>query len=218
VIAEAVAFLGAGPVLAQPATIRYVTSAEQVGSGGPIRTLGPGESDLRQLTWMPSSEDLAVLERKFDRSESRWYKYDMRSGKRVLLWGNGGPPGLVELAWPSVKTDAGNTSDSAMPSAPARVAGILRRGGLRHLVLLNSATGLVTDTLSTATRLSFPVWMPGGEEVACLSLYEGGQELQMPCGTSGPSWAKQVYGPYAFSHNGENLYYAKPNDRGRLNV
>jgi len=185
-------------------------------SGGPSRRLGPGVSDLRQLVWMGRSDALAVLERSFDRATSIWYRYDTNTGERQTLWRSSSwpgdqPEGLTDLAWQTRYESSADAPISENTSPPMGVAGVIQSSGGTHVILIDTATGSVSDTLASGPRLSFPAWMPD-DGVACLSLIGRSQSLQMPCGTKSPEWAQEVYGPVAYSRDGSTLYFATPDE------
>jgi hypothetical protein len=171
-------------------------------AGGPVSRLGAGQHDLRQIAWMGNSRELAVLQRTFDRGAQAWSRYDRETGLHQSLWPAGAQL-FSELSWRM--SPAGQ---------PKQVAGIIR-GAPDQLVLIDSESGAVTDTLATAARITNPTWMPDGQ-VACLVRDGHAPELQMPCGQEAPAWARAVYGPVAF-HDG-HLFYAKTDDAGRLDI
>jgi len=224
------------PAATDAAILRYVTSARQVGpvayrdplgaispdgallaytndryvnivatSGGAVRQIGAGRSDLRYLTWMGNSRHLAVQERAFDRSGSLWFRYDVSTGERTPLWPDHPETGSInQLSW---------SSDGSA------VVGAAREDGASRIVRLDPAIGEVTEVIAEGPRLSFPAWTPDGG-VACLSLDGRSQELQLTCGQPAeqPGWSRDVYGRFAFSADGQTLYYGSPNPRGRLDL
>jgi Tol biopolymer transport system component len=221
------------PETPSPPSLRFVTAVEQVGpvayrdplgavspdgrwlaytqdrivevipaSGGPVLRTGPGTHDLRKILWMGNSSSLAVLERTFDRGSQAWYTYDRSTGQREALWPSADGV-FSELVWRA------NGGDQ-----PAEVAGVIR-GTPDSLVSIDPVSGGIIETLATGTRLTNPAWMPDGS-VACLERSADVPELQMPCGTVAPDWARSVYGPVAF-HEG-HVFFAKTDDAGRLDI
>ena len=177
--------------------------------GGEVRSLGLAPSQVRYLTWHPASGHLLVHERSFDRHRQGWFVYDVASGSKETLWGGRQSAdlpslsSLLELTW--------------APDGQSVVGAVRDAGGSR--VWRISAEGDAGEIVGEGRRLSYPVVSPSGE-VACIERDTGVQSLRYPCAGGPVSWLEdhQPYGHMAFSPDGDQLYYAAPDERGALEL
>ena len=179
-------------------------------TGGGKRILGPAPSQVRYLTWLPGSRQLAVHERNFDRATQTWNLYDLATGQSSLLWGDGIPDAegaprateLYELNW--------NRDGS-------RIAGVRRTGG-RSEVWSFKGDGSEATLVTTGAQLSFPVWTADGR-IACLRRSAEGQFLHLPADSAHRLFDdREVYGHVAFTEGDASVIFATPNDVGVLEL
>lgn len=163
--------------------------------GGPLRELEPLSLDIREIAWFPDSTRLAVPDRTTGGTGARWYVYDLGAGGRKPLWPNSPAISQVSL---------GNDGSAV---------GVVRSSEGYDLVR-RDAEGRDTQLASSAERIEFPV--PRGGGVSCVV----GQRLSRDCGAASPKAAlhRKVYGPFAYSPDGETIYFASPNERDTLDL
>lgn len=181
--------------------------------GGPVHALGTLESQVRYLIWLPDSRRIAAFEGGRGVPRRRWVVFDLE-GKPEELW-----PGkkLEATARGSTRAiDAGDLNDLVWSPDGAKVAGVARTETGSQLWIVDADRGEGTY-LDSDARLSYPAFAPGGE-IACLAYAGGRQVLELPCGESPRASSPEAYGPVAFSHDGADIYYASPNERGFLDL
>lgn len=170
-------------------------------NGGPRLELPPSDRLKPWIAWLPDSAQLAVQEQKSP-GVTESFIVDIPSGRRRALWKPDAPVNrMSQLAWsPDGKRIAGIVSGSEL-----WVAGI---------------DGVDPRVTKNGTRLSFPAWLPDGQQAACLSGAEGRFRVVAPCGeTNAPPLSdRDAYGPFAFTPDGKTLYFGALNDRGTLDL
>lgn len=183
--------------------------------GGPVRELGTGANRVAALAWFPGSQQLAAREQDMDRTTSDWYRYDVGSGDRQLLWpqrrsfrlaDDDGKAALeraelLELAW---RAD-GN-----------RVAGVAQRQG-RYELWTYGADGTADSSIDIGW-VSSPRWLPDGR-LACLVGSRAASRLRLDClsPSTEPGVEPAAFGGLAVTADGAVLY-GSPNERGFLDL
>lgn len=174
--------------------------------GGAVQVIGHGRSSIRFLTWLPDSRRLAVRERLFDRSRQEWWIYDRVGSTREPLW-----PTRIDV--PDLLT-----LDMLAWSPDGRSVAAISGTGDESTVWLIDADGRNPQEYASKERLSFPAWSPDGR-LGCLSYEDNRQVVYFPCDASSPLFIDQeVYGPFAFSPDGDHLYYGTPAEKGFLDL
>jgi len=170
--------------------------------GGPVIELPPSNANIRHLVWLPDNQTIAV-----DSGDprSRWWSYDVATGKRRPLW-----PASAH-AIPFAKLEQLTWSADGR-----KVAGVVHTAGGTELWIFN-ADGTNGQMSASPASLSFPVWAPDNR-LACLSFSEGRQTLSFPCGVKSSEPSIEAYGPVAFSPDGERIYLGVPNPEGTLDL
>ncbi len=183
--------------------------------GGPVTELGPGINRVTDLAWLPDSRRLAARERVFDRSASHWFVYDVATGERTPLW-----PDKTHLqgTLDATQVDIGQLQHLAWSPDGSSVAGVVSTSTGSQLWILD-ANGENGRVRTSDKRLTFPVWRPDGQGVACLAMSGERQGIDLSCtGREAGADDHDAYGPLAFSPDGQHLYFAAPNDRGTLDL
>jgi Tol biopolymer transport system component len=163
--------------------------------GGPVHTIGPMDSSIRYLAWLPDSRHVAVQERVTDTDEPRWLLLDTSTssrepllpGKKRLqgkLIGSGGKPGdLIEVELGRLRHLVWSPNGSSVAVIAASESG--------WQLWTFSSDGGIARVVESNKRLSFPTWTADGKSVACLSYAEGRQYVIFE--SSGPPGTKGLY-------------------------
>lgn len=165
-----------------------------IGGGAPI-TLAPGERQIRYLAWKGNDEVVA----EDATGSARWWSYRIGGAGRQPLW----DPKLA-YTFATIVFSADGRSAAALA--------VMQRGP--DLVRL-TADGTVVDRQPLKTRVAFPAFRTE-REIACIIQ----ARLTSPCGSS--PWQfdinHEVYGPLAFSPDGNTVYFSSANDRGMVEL
>jgi Tol biopolymer transport system component len=161
-----------------------------VGGGSPV-TLAAGEGQIRYLTWIDST---AILAEDLTPS-ARWWVYRIGQDGRTPFQGNTAGD-LRQVAW-------GARDKAAALQFTATGAQLV------HL----STVGRVT--FSIPGRVAWPAVAPDGR-VGCVV----NGRVSFPCGSAALALDvdRDVYGPIAFSPDGNIVYFSSPNDRGMVEL
>ena len=161
--------------------------------GGTTLTLGAGEGQIRYLTWMTNS----IIVAEDVTPSGRWWTYEIGEGERRPLWGATANE-LRQLTW------SRNSRTAAAVQFTADGAQLVRISG--------SDPGAAERIKG---RPSWPAFRTD-REIACIIE----ARLTSPCGS--PPWKfdvnRDVYGPIAFSPDGNTVYFSSPNDRGMVEL
>lgn len=165
-----------------------------IGGGVPV-TLPPGERQIRYLAWKGNDQ---IVAEDMTRT-ARWWSYRIGGADRTPLW----DPKLA-YTFAQVTFSADGRSAAALAFMQAGP----------ELVRL-TADGVVAERTRLVGRVSFPTFRTTGE-IACVI----NSRLSSPCGAAPliASGTRDVYGPIAFSPNGNTIYYASPNQRGMVEL
>jgi len=188
--------------------------------GGPVREFAPVNRDIRYIAWHPNSKNLAIPDRGHASEATRWFVYNIETRQKDPLW-----PGVSDISGVDLTTGERLTVPLSelqyltWSQNGKSVAGIARAQEGTALWTM-SADGGDARVQMFSGRLSYPVFHPTNEQLACLSLNEARQRLVVDCTdpTSALPEDQDVYGPVAFSPDGDFVYYAMPNDRGTLDL
>ena len=185
--------------------------------GGPMTELGPGINRITDLAWLPDSRHLAARERLFDRSASHWFVYDVVTGERTPLWPDKTRlQGTLDTA--QIDIDTGQLQHLAWSPDGPFVAGVVSDPSGSQLWILE-ADGEDGRVRASDKRLTYPVWRPDGQGIACLVMSGKKQWVDRSCtGREAGADEQEAYGPLAFSPDGQHLYFAAPNDQGTLDL
>jgi len=172
--------------------------------GGPVRTLEPLRRDTRYLSWLPDSRSIVAADRGVGTEPTVWYRYDLETGERDESWLPFSPSDLRDLAF---------SPDGISFAVVERT-----RDGSR--LWQSDMNGQNRRQTSSPQRLSHIAFRPQSDSIACLTLVDGVQRLNLTCNADSPTWleGQEVYGPVAFSPDGGTLYYASPNQNGFLDL
>lgn len=185
--------------------------------GGPVTALGPGVNRIIDLAWTPDSKRLAARERVLDRSAAYWFVYDVATGERAPLWANKTRLHAT-LNAAQIDIDTGDLQHLAWSPEGDSVAGVVHTATGSQLWILGAASGN-GRVRGSNKRLTYPAWRPDGQGVACLVMADGRQGVDLSCtGRAAQADDQEAYGPFAFSPDGQHLYFAAPNDQGALDL
>jgi Tol biopolymer transport system component len=163
-----------------------------IGGGAPI-TLAPGEGQVRYLTWFSNSivaaEDVTAT--------GRWWTYRIGEQGRQPLWGTTANE-LRQLTW---RPDGRTAAAIQFTSKGAELVKV----GPVDVWTVGRIEG----------RPSWPAIRPNGL-VSCVI----NARLSVPCGDAPLKLDvdRDVYGPIAFSPDGNTVYFSSPNDRGMVEL
>jgi Tol biopolymer transport system component len=182
--------------------------------GGLRIELMPSDRLKSWIAWLPDSSQLVVHERSLP-GTNQWFLVDIKSGQRRPLWTAG-----QILTSSSLRTSADSLSQLAWSADGKRIAGIVSRTDGSRELWTTTADGRSSQALVSKMEISFPVWLPDREQVACLQGKEGRFQIVSPCGepTAQVLSDRNAYGPFAFSPNGKRLYFAALNEQGTLDL
>jgi Tol biopolymer transport system component len=165
-----------------------------IGGGSPV-TLSPGEGQIRYLAWKGNDEIVAE-----DRTPAaRWWSYRIGDADRKVLWE---PKSAATLSYITFSPDARS----------AAAIGFLDTGpGLVRL----DAGGTVLGRTRLTGRTSFPAFRTNNEIACVIDL-----KVTTPCGGAAVivMGGREVYGPIAFSPDGNTLYFSSANERGSVDL
>jgi len=170
-------------------------------AGGVPQTLPAGEGQIRYLAWADNTTLIAE-----DTGASvRWQSYHLAAdgGARQPLWGGRDVNHLRQPAW----------------SADGKSVVALATGKEGAELWRISADGATRERTPLSGRPSSPAWTRSGE-VACISNEGGRPRLSIPCGAPPLRFDPDldVFGPIAFSRDGNEVYFASPNDQGMVEL
>ncbi len=235
VVGALVALLWARPAavpLEDPPRLSYITTAHQLGvvgyrdpvgvispdatrlaytegrhirvvpiGGGVPQTLPAGDGQIRYLTWA----DQQTLVAEDTGAAVRWQSYRLSPAgvTRQPLWGGKDVNHLRQPAW----------------SKDGKRVVALATGTDGPELWRISADGATRERTALTGRPSSPAWTPAGE-VACVSNDGARPRLAIPCGAPPLRFDPDldVIGPLAFSANGQQVFFASPNDRGMVDL
>jgi Tol biopolymer transport system component len=162
--------------------------------GGPVQELEPLGLDVREIAWLPDSKHLAIPDRAWGGMGARWYVYDLE-GNRKPLWPDA--PQISQLSW---------MSDGS-------VLGVVRWGD-GFSVVRRDADGRDQTVGSSRDRLTQP--LAHGSRISCIA----GLRFRRDCADADSRSVvdRDVYGPFAYSPDGEVLYFASPNENDTLDL
>jgi Tol biopolymer transport system component len=204
-------------------------------AGGPVVELGRAEGRFTALTWHPNSRHVVAREQSFDRGSHRWYSFDALTGSSEPLFADDlkiktgrvqrlvqtpGGGNQLTVIQTSFSTKAEELRELTWSPNGQRVAG-LRPKGKRTEVWVFDADGGDAAAREIEDAVNNVVWHADNSDVACLTRAkrEIHTQLQFSCGgTVTGGFSPVAYGPFAFSTNGQRLYYAAPNERGTLDL
>ena len=190
--------------------------------GGVARTYGTGERQPRDFAWLPDSRAFIVEERTYDRSRSEWFRYDLNTGVRTRYLED------FEVQAQPLPADTlarfldmhGLTNHRPGPAMSQGLA--VERAAPQRLwfwrrdSLYNGADmGELEGRVLAATRV------PEGS-VSCLVEQESGPPLlRLNCfgpNRTGLDQIDNVYGDFAWAPDGSEVYFARPDARGVLQL
>jgi Tol biopolymer transport system component len=160
--------------------------------GGSVRELEPLGLDVREIAWLPDSRRLAIPDRASGGTASRWYVYDLDGGRKPL-WPDA--PEISQLSW----------------SADGTVLGVARMRTGGFALVRRDAQGSDTPLAASSERMSHPTDRSGGV------VYLAGQRLRRDHAPRNVI-DRDVFGPFAYSPEGEILYFSSPNENDTLDL
>lgn len=192
----------------------------QLVDGGPVLEFEPLKRDIRYIAWLPDSRHVAIPDRSHASEPTRWFVYSIGNRQNARLW-----PGLTAI----VATDAETGEERSVSISELQqltwspdgdtVVGLQQSRDGTSLWTMN-AEGGEAHVQSFDAHLSYPVLHGRDNRIACLHLGNSIQRLRIDCADGTSAWPddREVYGPVAFSGNGDTVYYATPDDRGTLDL
>ncbi len=186
--------------------------------GGPVREFEPLKRDIRYIAWLPGSDRVAILDRRYASEAARWFVFNINNRQKQHLW-----PNVAEIF--GIETVSGNQHSVALSdlqyltwsSDGKKVAGIARLDEGSALWSMN-VDGSDAQVQLFDERLRYPAFHPGDNKLACLSFTDAAPGLHLNCASAEQSIDADVYGPVAFSPGGDTVFYATPNEHGTLDL
>ena len=165
-----------------------------IGGGAPL-TLAPGDGQIRYLAWKGNDEIVA----EDATPDGRWWRYRIGEPGRQELWNRRLADEPRQVAF----------------SADGRWAAalVLTKAGPELSRL--GEDGAKPQIMRLQGRVSFPVFRSDGQ-IACIV----NARLSIPCGAAPLNLDRDrdVYGPIAFSADGNTVYFSSPTDRGMVEL
>lgn len=170
-------------------------------AGGVPQTLPAGEGQIRYLAW--AGNQMLVAED--TGAPIRWQTYTFSADGvvRKPLWDGKDVNHLRQPAW----------------SADTKSVVALATGKEGAELWRISADGVTRERTLLAARPSSPAWTPSGD-VACITNQGGPPRLSIPCGAPALRFDPDldVIGPLGFSLDGQQVYFASPNEQGMVEL
>lgn len=165
-----------------------------VGGGAPV-TLPPGEGQIRYLAWKGNAEIVA----EDPAASGRWWSYRLGEADRKPLWDRDVADQLRQLTW----------------SADGRSAAALIVSKAGPELWRLAAEGAPPQRTPITGRVSSPAFRSTGE-VACIV----NARISLRCGEAPLELDvdRDVYGPIAFSPDGNTIYFSSPTDHGMVEL
>jgi Tol biopolymer transport system component len=132
-----------------------------------------------------------------------WMIYDRITGTKRPLWTGADAPPIRQVAW---------SNDGRS------LVGILN-GRDRVEIRTFAADGAAQTAHPAPAGVSYPAYTPRGE-VACVVTESGRSHITVPCGGAAITTEPRldIYGPIAFSPDGETIYGAAASEAGTLDL
>jgi Tol biopolymer transport system component len=166
--------------------------------GGPSIELPAGDAQIRSLSWNPDNHTVLA---DGDRGPSGWAMYDVAARARHPF-----------------ATSTSRFASAVWAPDGKRIAAIVNGTEGQELRII-TAEGATESSRSIRVHVTSAAWTPAGE-VACVATDNGRSRLTIPCGGHIVSIRPpiDVYGPIAFSADGQHVYFGSPNPYGTLDV